>query len=170
MDAYPGTDSYRGNSPRVLVVVAMAMDEPSDGDHGAPGHPWLLLSASARGDAFRGGPGGPLESRTRAAVGKRRHVDPGRFRRAFCGDRLMNGKLKAVLLLGVMYGLGAVSGVAWQRYRFHHYWNPHTMFAERRIKRLTSQLKLSPEQEQSVRGIIQKAHERAVQVNEEVSW
>jgi Spy/CpxP family protein refolding chaperone len=82
----------------------------------------------------------------------------------------MNGKLKAVLLLGVMYGLGIASGMAWQGYRFHHMSNPHSMFAERRLKKLSSQLKLTPTQEQAIRDIFQKAHERAVQVNEEVSW
>jgi hypothetical protein len=82
----------------------------------------------------------------------------------------MSGKWQAILLLGLMYGLGAVSGVAWQRYRFHHYWNPHSMFAERRLKHLSAKLKLSPEQEVAMRQIFQKAHERAVQVNEEVSW
>jgi len=82
----------------------------------------------------------------------------------------MSGKFKAVLLLGLMFGLGAGSGVAWQSYRFHHLRDPHAMFAERRLKHLSSRLKLSPEQEQSLRQIFEKAHERAVQVNEEVSW
>src|SRR5207302_157192 len=86
------------------------------------------------------------------------------------GVRLMSGKLQAVLLLGLMYGLGAASGAAWQRYHFHHYWNPHTMFAERRLKHLSAKLKLSPAQEEAMRQIFQKAHERAMQVNEEVSW
>ena len=82
----------------------------------------------------------------------------------------MSGKFQAVLLLGLMYGLGAASGVAWQRYCYHHYGNPHTLFAERRLKHLSARLKLSPAQEESVRQIFQKAHERALQVNEEVSW
>ena len=82
----------------------------------------------------------------------------------------MNGKLKAVLLLGVMYVIGVVSGVALQRYRMHRFWNPHSFYAEHRIKRLSSQLKLSPTQETAVREIFQKAHDRATQVNEEVSW
>jgi Spy/CpxP family protein refolding chaperone len=82
----------------------------------------------------------------------------------------MNGKIKAVLLLAVMYGLGAISGIAWQRYRFHRFPNAHMMFADRRLKRLKSQLNLTTEQETSMRDIFQKAHERAMQVNEEVSW
>jgi len=82
----------------------------------------------------------------------------------------MSGKIKAVVLLIVMYGLGAASGIAWQRYRFHRFPNRHAMFADRRLKRLTSQLHLTTEQETEMRDIFQKAHERAVQVNEEVSW
>jgi Spy/CpxP family protein refolding chaperone len=82
----------------------------------------------------------------------------------------MNGKVKAVLLLAVMYGLGAASGIAWQRYRFHRFPNAHMMFADRRLKRLKSQLNLTTDQEVAMRDIFQKAHERAMQVNEEVSW
>ncbi len=82
----------------------------------------------------------------------------------------MNGKIKAVLLLAVMYGLGVASGIAWQRYRFHRFPNAHMMFGDRRLKRLKSQLDLTPEQETAMRDIFQKAHERAVQVNEEVTW
>jgi Spy/CpxP family protein refolding chaperone len=82
----------------------------------------------------------------------------------------MTGKWKAVFLLIVMYALGVASGIAWQQYCFHHFWNPQTMFAERRVKRLKSQLNLTADQEQAIRDIFHKAHERAVQVNEEVSW
>src|SRR5437868_13305980 len=82
----------------------------------------------------------------------------------------MSGKIKAVALLIVMYGLGAASGIFWQRYRFHRFPNHHAMFADRRLKRLSSQLQLTPEQETTMRDIFQKAHERAMQVNEEVSW
>ena len=84
----------------------------------------------------------------------------------------MNGKLKAIVVLVAMYVFGAVSGMAWQsyRYRFHH-WSPmHTMFAERRVKRLAARLHLSPTQEQAMRDIFEKAHERANEINEEVSW
>jgi len=82
----------------------------------------------------------------------------------------MSGKIKAVLILGIMYALGVMSGVAWQGYRSHHFFGGPPIFAEHRIKRLTSRLHLSPTQEQAVRDILQKAHERATQVNEEVSW
>ena len=82
----------------------------------------------------------------------------------------MNGKLKAIIVLIMMYAFGAVSGVAWQSYHNHH-WEPvHVMFAEHQIKRLTSRLHLSPVQEQALRDILEKAHERATQINEEVSW
>jgi Spy/CpxP family protein refolding chaperone len=82
----------------------------------------------------------------------------------------VSGKFKAVLLLGVVYALGVGSGIAWQTYRFHHFTSPRAMFIERRIKRLKAQLNLSDAQEQAIREIFQKAHERASQVNEEVSW
>jgi hypothetical protein len=82
----------------------------------------------------------------------------------------MNGKLKAIVVLLVMYVLGAVSGVAWQSYRGHR-WEPmHVMFADRRIKRMTSRLNLTPAQQQAMKDVLEKAHERATQINEEVSW
>jgi Spy/CpxP family protein refolding chaperone len=82
----------------------------------------------------------------------------------------MSGKIKVVLLMGVMFGLGTISGSAWQSYRNHHFFPPRMAYAERRVKRMTSQLHLSSSQEQTLREIFQKAHERATQVNEEVSW
>lgn len=82
----------------------------------------------------------------------------------------MNGKLKAALLLGAMYGLGIGSAVIWQTCRNHHLFSPHTTFAEHRIRRLTKQLNLSSAQEQDLRDIFLKANERATQINEEVSW
>ena len=82
----------------------------------------------------------------------------------------MNGKLKAFVLLVVMYGLGAISGVAWQRSQTHHWSGRGVPFAEHRVKRMTAQLKLTPDQETTIRTIFQNAHERATQVNEEVSW
>lgn len=82
----------------------------------------------------------------------------------------MSGKIKAVILLAVMYVLGVASGIAWQHYRFHRFPNAHTVFADRRLKRLKSQLNLTDEQSQKMEAIFQKAHERAMQVNEEVSW
>src|ERR1700733_10082064 len=82
----------------------------------------------------------------------------------------MSGKLKAILLMAVMFGLGVGSGIAWQTYQFRRMPHSHTMFAERRIKHMVSDLKLSAAQEQSLRTIFEKANERATQVNEEVSW
>ncbi len=82
----------------------------------------------------------------------------------------MSGKTQAILLLGVMFGLGFASGIAWHRYELHRFPSVHTAFAEHRIKRLKSQLHLTNEQEQALDEIFQKAHERAVQVNEEVAW
>jgi hypothetical protein len=82
----------------------------------------------------------------------------------------MSGKFQAVLLLAVMFGLGFASGIAWHRYQLHRFPSAHSSFASHRIQRLKSQLHLSNEQEQALDSIFQKAHERAVQVNEEVAW
>ncbi len=82
----------------------------------------------------------------------------------------MSGKIQAVLILGVMFGLGFASGIAWHRYELHRFPSERTVFAAHRIQRLKSQLHLSKEQEEAVDAIFQKAHERAVQVNEEVAW
>jgi len=82
----------------------------------------------------------------------------------------MNGKIKAVVLLGLMYGFGVTSGIAWQSYQNRHFASPRAIFAERRIKRLEAQLRLSPTQVQAMHDIFQRAHERATQINEEVSW
>src|ERR1039457_5951708 len=82
----------------------------------------------------------------------------------------MSGKAQAVLLLGVMFALGFASGIAWHRYELHRFPGAHMPFAEHRLKRLKSQLHLTNEQEQALSEILQKAHERAVQVNEEVAW
>ena len=82
----------------------------------------------------------------------------------------MNGKVKAILLLGVMFGLGVVSEIAWQRYRLHQFPVSRSLFAAHRVERLKKQLDLTPEQENALRQIFQTAHERAMQINEEVSW
>ena len=81
----------------------------------------------------------------------------------------MNGKLKAILLLAAMYGLGMASGVLWHEHREHdRFFEPHGPFAERRIKKLSNQLRLSPAQEQTVRDIFEKAHTRASEINKNV--
>jgi hypothetical protein len=82
----------------------------------------------------------------------------------------MSGKLRAVLFLVIMYGLGVVSGIAWQTYHSRHFTASRAVYADRRIKRLKAQLHLSPSQEQAISDIFQKAHDRATQINEEVSW
>jgi len=84
----------------------------------------------------------------------------------------MGAKVKALLLLAVMYGLGAVSGAAWQTYRSSQQPHGHnrSVYASHRIRKLKEQLHLSPAQAQALREIFQKAHDRAVEVNEEVSW
>ena len=60
--------------------------------------------------------------------------------------------------------------MAWQSYHDHR-WEPmHAMFAERRVKRLASRLHLSANTGTGPEGIFEKAHDRATQINEEVSW
>ncbi len=82
---------------------------------------------------------------------------------------MMNGKSKAILFLGVMYGLGAASGVLWKcRHDHRDFWKSPD-FVERRVKKMASRLHLSAEQVQTVRGIIEKSHERARQVNERMT-
>ena len=82
----------------------------------------------------------------------------------------MGAKLKAFLLLGVMYGLGTVSGVAWQTYHSQRVPPLHSLFAKRHLQQLKRELKLTPEQEQALNDIFDKAHERAKEINEEVAW
>lgn len=81
----------------------------------------------------------------------------------------MGGKLKAACILALMFVLGAVSGSAWQVYRFQHRFN-RTLFADRRIARLSKELKLNAWQEQSLRDIIQDAHERAQDLHDALDF
>lgn len=81
----------------------------------------------------------------------------------------MTGKVKATLLLLAMYALGLLSGVVWQNYRNPRF-SIHQRYASRRIQKLKKELKLTPDQEKALAEIFKKAHERAKQVNEEVSW
>ena len=82
----------------------------------------------------------------------------------------MNCKFKAVLMLAVMYGLGVASALVWQACQDHRPFARHSAFAEHRILKLKKQLNLTPDQEQAMRRIFETAHERATQINEEVSW
>src|SRR5580704_3931949 len=81
----------------------------------------------------------------------------------------MGGKLKAGVILALMFVLGAVSGSAWQVYRFQHRFN-RTLFAEHRITRLTKELRLSGWQEQALRDIIDDAHERAQDLHDALDF
>lgn len=73
-------------------------------------------------------------------------------------------------MLAAMYGLGAASGVLWHEHGEHYrFFENRGAFAEHRIKRLSSQLHLSPAQEQAVREIFEKAHARATEINKRVT-
>ena len=81
----------------------------------------------------------------------------------------MGDKLKASLLLVVMFALGALAGMSYQSCRTHRRW-AHRHFVERRLDRLKKDLKLTDAQEKAVRDILQRAHQKASQVDEEVAW
>ncbi len=80
----------------------------------------------------------------------------------------MGPKVKAAGLLIAMYGLGILSGTAWDIYKSRHH--AHTMFADRRILRLKKELNLSPWQEEVLREIVQDARDRAQDVNDAVNF
>ena len=82
----------------------------------------------------------------------------------------MRPKIKACLLLVVMFGLGVLSGSAWQSYRASHAPAVHHAYASHRLRKLSRQLHLTSEQEKALRQILAKAHQRASEINEEVSW
>ena len=85
----------------------------------------------------------------------------------------MGPKIKAVVVLAVMFGLGVASGMTWQTYRSSQALAPrphHNYYAAHRMQKLSKKLQLTPEQEQALRQIFQHAHERASEINEEVSW
>jgi len=81
----------------------------------------------------------------------------------------MGGKLKASLLLVAMFLLGALAGSSWQTYRFQRRML-HPALMSRGLQRLQKELQLTPRQTAAIQDIFDKAHERARQVNEEVSW
>ncbi len=80
----------------------------------------------------------------------------------------MGGRLKAVLLLAAMYGMGAASGLIWQTYRMDQPGMHHQRLV-RRIRKLKYQLGLTADQEQALKKIIQNAQERSRELHEEVS-
>src|SRR4051812_5406352 len=82
----------------------------------------------------------------------------------------MSGKLKAGLLLVLFYGIGIASGMAWQRYRVQNWPKHSSMYAEHRVDRMRKALKLTDSQASALKEIFQKAHARADQVNEKVTW
>lgn len=81
----------------------------------------------------------------------------------------MGGRLKAALILLVMFGLGLVTGRAWERYDALR--TPAFQPAKSpRLQHFYRELGLTPDQEKQMDVIFVKAHERATQINEEVAW
>jgi Spy/CpxP family protein refolding chaperone len=78
----------------------------------------------------------------------------------------MGPKLKATAVLLGVFGLGIVTGIAWQIHAFRH-WTPHHN-PERRIARMKKELDLNPDQEKAVRDILEKAHQRATEVRQDI--
>ena len=73
----------------------------------------------------------------------------------------MSGKLKAVILLGLLYVLGVMSGIAWQKYHGQRWPRHPEMYAERRVERLKRKLDLTPAQVTTIKAIFQKAQAQA---------
>src|SRR5215472_2433863 len=80
----------------------------------------------------------------------------------------MGGRLKAGILLAVMFGLGAVSGIAWQNYRVHQA-GVRKYYAIQRIKWLKRQLHLTPLQEEELNQIIDDAQDRMADIHQYVA-
>src|SRR5258708_19153900 len=81
----------------------------------------------------------------------------------------MNGKVKAFLLLVVMYGLGLASGILWITRHNHADFCKSPDFVERRTKKLSSRLHLTPDQSQTVHGILQHSHQRAKKAHDQIA-
>ena len=77
----------------------------------------------------------------------------------------MGAKLKASAVLLVVFGLGIGAGMAWQVHRFHHK-SARNVWGERRIALLKKELQLKPWQEETLREIIQDAHDRAEDIHD----
>jgi hypothetical protein len=82
----------------------------------------------------------------------------------------MNGKLKAIALLAVLYVLGVISGIAWQKYRIQQWRKIPDMYAQRRVEHLKKKLDLTPAQELTIKAIYQNAHGQTLNVREGVAW
>ena len=80
----------------------------------------------------------------------------------------MDGRLKAGLFLGAMFGLGVASGIAWQNYRIHRP-GLHHYFVAQRVKWLKRQLHLSPLQEEEFNQIIEDAQDRMAEIHQDVA-
>lgn len=80
----------------------------------------------------------------------------------------MGGKLKASVALAIMFSLGVLAGYSWRDWQAER--ESHQAFATRRVERLKRDLHLTEDQQKAIQDIFARAHERAQQVNEEVSW
>src|SRR5258706_10212292 len=84
--------------------------------------------------------------------------------RSITGSGLMiSGKAKALFLLAVMFGLGAASGALWKSRHGHREFWKSPDYVERRLKKMTSRLHLSPEEQQKIPAIIEKSQDRMTQ-------
>jgi len=80
----------------------------------------------------------------------------------------MTNRLKATGLMIFMFLLGVGSDIAWHRcHGGRHPFSGH-MMSQQRFARLSHDLQLTPDQEKSVRFIIDNAHARAEQVHGQV--
>lgn len=80
----------------------------------------------------------------------------------------MGGRLKAFSLIVLGFALGAIAGMEWQRYQIGRL--PPFTYESPRLRHMYDELGLSPEQDKQMDDIFARAHARATQINEEVSW
>jgi hypothetical protein len=80
----------------------------------------------------------------------------------------MGRRLKPILLLILGFVLGTVAGIEWQRYETNRL--PPYSYPSPHLRHIYDELGLSQEQDRQMDAIFKKAHARATQINEEVSW
>ena len=81
----------------------------------------------------------------------------------------MGGRLKAGLLLLVMFGAGFLTSMTWMHHRQGQL--PfQSDYPEARMQRLQQALKLNPDQARALENIFEQAHQRAAELNSELAW